>query len=80
MMSNEAFVLTEAVLLNTLGVLLADAYDSSVEQANSASFLDVVGDVAFPPMHSCDCNISRVSHMCQVPPPQLGCILPLLYA
>jgi len=63
-MSNEAFILAEAELLHTMGLLLVDAYESSVEMANSASYLDVDETLVYRiPTYSVD--------MFKVPPPPL---------
>ena len=72
-MSSDAFVLAEAELLHTMGVLLADAYESSIEQAKSAYFLDADETVVYrmamsnePPPMSSNCI-----DMFKVPPPPL---------
>ena len=63
-MSNKAFILAEAELLHTMGLLLVDAYESSVEMAKSASYLDVDETLVYRiPTDSVD--------MFKVPPPPL---------
>eukprot|EP00579_Thalassiosira_antarctica_P010360 CAMPEP_0201918496 /NCGR_PEP_ID=MMETSP0903-20130614/7642_1 /ASSEMBLY_ACC=CAM_ASM_000552 /TAXON_ID=420261 /ORGANISM="Thalassiosira antarctica, Strain CCMP982" /LENGTH=561 /DNA_ID=CAMNT_0048454825 /DNA_START=201 /DNA_END=1886 /DNA_ORIENTATION=- len=63
-MSNEAFVLAEAELLHTMGLLLVDAYESSVEMAKSVSYLDTEEALVYRvPTNSID--------MFKVPPPPL---------
>ena len=63
-MSNEAFILAEAELLHTMGLLLVDAYESSVEMAKSVSYLGADETLVYRvPTDSVD--------MFKVPPPPL---------
>ena len=45
--SNEAFILAEAELLHTLGLLLVDAYESSIELAKDVSYLDEDREITY---------------------------------
>ena len=61
-MSSEAFLLAEAELLHALGVLLVNAYESSVEMSKTTKFLDEEKDLAYDePTQSID--------MFKTPPP-----------
>mmetsp|Transcript_16084 Transcript_16084/g.34783 ORF Transcript_16084/g.34783 Transcript_16084/m.34783 type:complete len:315 (+) Transcript_16084:795-1739(+) len=62
-MSNEAFVLAEAELLHTIGILLVDAYESSAEMTNTASYLGADETLVYD--HSPTVSID----MFKVPPP-----------